>query len=471
MRFLSTLLLLALAAYARARAGCGCEPLGTLVNGRHDTVATVAELRASIAGQASPLEIYLRAGDYPIDASLVLDRPGIIVRSLDGNSAGVTIRGIGSARFPAFVVGASNTTIADLTIRDIPGMAVAVLPAGSAGNIVIHNVGFVNAAEGFIRMTCPATLANCFLECCSFSYDAPPARPAYTPGVEAESVSNLYIQDCRFDSVVSGVPGGGAAVVVRGASRNVTIERCRFIDCDMGITIGDSASFSNSVQGGTIRANFIKGHPSSGNAISVLGAQAITIDHNTIYSPGGSSSRSIDVRFHQSLGNGVTDNLVDEVIEQRDGVFGLFTEGNIEHATAADFRGPAAGDLHLAPGSAAIDAAANGQEEDIDCDPLADNHPDVGADEYTPPLGVEPLPRASRWELDYDPAGNTAIVRGRDGEAFDFAMVDMRGRAVGSAAGIGGRRVTLPMPGRGVYVLIARGRRGEAMSRKVIVKG
>ena len=260
-------------------------------------------------------------------------------------------------------------------------------------------------------------------------------------------------------------------MVVRGASRNVTIERCRFVDCDMGITLGDSADLSRSVQGGLIRANFIKGHSGSGSAITINGAQGITIDHNTIYSPGGASPRSIDVRFSQSLGDGATDNLMDEVIEQRDGVLALFTEGNLEHIPASSFRNAGLGDLHLVAGSAAIDAAAGAQEEDIDCQALTDGHPDVGADEYVPSSGAETLAGRLPREIDYDAIGNTVVVRGLGGRDVAVRAVDMMGNSVAEISGCVGERLRLPSLGRGIYMLVARGRRGEAISRKVVVEG
>jgi hypothetical protein len=106
-----------------------------------------------------------------------------------------------------------------------------------------------------------------------------------------------------------------------------------------------------------------------------------TVAHNTVVSAIGSFS-SIEYRFERTQAT-VVNNLVSDEIRVRQDA-GVPVAGNMQMVDLSNFVDPLGGDVHLVPGSAAIDAGvalgADAVLHDIDGDPR-DDRPDVGADE------------------------------------------------------------------------------------------
>ncbi len=93
---------------------------------------------------------------------------------------------------------------------------------------------------------------------------------------------------------------------------------------------------------------------------------------------------SIEWRFDGTTAE-VRNNLLSHNLRDR-GATLVLTDGNIEQAPASLVLDADAGELHLAPGSWAVDAgvplAEGVADEDIDGDLRDDGSPDVGADEF-----------------------------------------------------------------------------------------
>jgi hypothetical protein len=169
-----------------------------------------------------------------------------------------------------------------------------------------------------------------------------------------------------------------------GASNTIT-ERNLFINCARGIHYGliDRSGFDHS--GGIIRNNmFFRAANQPGDVgIGVFDSPGTLVVNNTVF-VSGTYPTPIEYRFGGASGVVITNNLLDGVISRRDGASG--TERNtLARATAALFVNAAAGDLHLAPGSMAIDRGLTLAEvtDDWDGDPRPQGATtDIGADEY-----------------------------------------------------------------------------------------
>ncbi len=116
--------------------------------------------------------------------------------------------------------------------------------------------------------------------------------------------------------------------------------------------------------------------------ISLWSACEATVIHNTVYSTEVPFA-SIEWRFESTSGV-VANNLVSHNLMERTAHTATAFD-NIEDAEASHFVDASAGDLHLASGSAAVDAGADlgdaAVSDDVDGEARDDGAPDIGADE------------------------------------------------------------------------------------------
>ncbi|MFT4976711.1 MAG: hypothetical protein ACI8S6_002616, partial [Myxococcota bacterium] len=192
-------------------------------------------------------------------------------------------------------------------------------------------------------------------------------------------------------------------------SRDPLIERNVVYNSARGIGLGLSSSVADGERtyqddpcpsseyighyGGTVRNNVVLVDDSrvfasrSGfdGGIALAAACDVDVLHNTIFSTQPPFA-SIEWRFAGTSAT-LANNLVSHNLMERDGASAALL-GNIEGAQDGWLEDVAAGDLHLAAGSPAIDAGvvleAGQCEEDIDREPR-DGSPDVGADEVFSP--------------------------------------------------------------------------------------
>jgi hypothetical protein len=192
------------------------------------------------------------------------------------------------------------------------------------------------------------------------------------------------------------------------SSSNTTVEGNTFIDCQREISLGlIDQSGRTDHSGGVARNNFIYRSSGVGGDAAILVADSpdTQVLHNTIFINRGYAS-PIEYRFSQTTGTVIANNLLDGVIQVRDGARGTVSS-NYTSATAAMFVNPSAADLHLAASaSAAIDkaTAASGVTQDYDgqARPYGASA-DLGADEYRPASApTPPAPGAP---------GNVRVIR------------------------------------------------------------
>ncbi|MEP7219527.1 MAG: hypothetical protein ABI876_11460 [Bacteroidota bacterium] len=470
MKLISTLVLL-LVIRAAALAQCDCGPVGDLVNGTKDTVGTVDRLRAVIAGANGPAAIYLRDGEYALTGTITIGKPGIVIRSLSGNRAGVLITGTSLAPdSAAFRVTEANFTLADLTVRGMPSSAVVLEPG--SGNDLLHNVDFQDAGTTLVSVggTATGNVANGTVECCRFSYSVSKSRNQPVYGIRLNAGINWSIINSVFEDIASASEPSpvSTAIVVTGAAGNIQINRNRITGCDLGMFVGDSINFTTFVENVIVGNNFITGGFGDGGGMLFAAAQGVTIQHNSVYRPGTPKTGAITIRYPQSFGVSLYDNLTDNPIVLID-VIGVLSSGNYDHITSSSFVDVTRGDLHLTAGSPAINAGSQPVSSDIDCAPVTDGRPDVGADEYVRPASVDGDEDAMPLQFSYSGSERLIRVHARGDAEVTAEMIDMMGRIIVHGVCRGDAAIPVPVIAPGAYILAVRGARGEMARRKIIV--
>jgi hypothetical protein len=380
----------------------GCGPLpppepGEAVVQVNDT----AGLLNAVDSASGPTTIYLENGTYPVSGNgIVVGRPSITIRSLSGNRDDVVIRGggmnSGDAYFGVYV-NASGFTLADLTVRDVRWHGVFIDPSTSPAGFLFHNIRVVDCGQQLFKASGgrdTGTKYDGVIECSVFEYTTTLGEGDYTNGIDLLNSHNWIIRDNVIRNIKAG-PGGilaGPAILVWQGSSRTVVERNRVIDCDMGISLGNSSDSDPSHSGGIIRNNFVKGYENSDFGICVSKSPNAKVVNNTIYSP-GSWPYSIEVQYASSSNCLLANNLADEPF-----YINRFETNNpqlVTNLTAADpgyFADPGRGDLHLRSSDLpVIDAGTSSPDRDTDIDRqgVTGLQPDIGADERRTPAVLQ----------------------------------------------------------------------------------
>ena len=299
---------------------------------------------------------------------------------------GMTNASYGAVPFGVWVGDTQNLTIANLTIRDLYQHTI-ILNAGTESPR-ISNVRLVDSGDQFIKANPDASgggVDNGIVEDSVIEYTTT-GPDSYTNGVDVHTGANWAIRRNVFRNIRApqGQLAGPAVLMWNGSSESVA-ERNLFINCQREIVFGLEERTPDDHSGGVVRNNIIyRDATVSGDAaISVWDSPNTQVNHNTVFTHAGYAT-PIEYRFPDTTGVLITNNLVDGTIWARDGAAGT-VESNREDATANMFVDADAGDLHLAPGAAAIDQAdpAITSLEDFDGE-LRPSGPgfDIGADEF-----------------------------------------------------------------------------------------
>jgi hypothetical protein len=381
-----------------AQCNCGLLP----PPGNEETVIyadNLAEVQQAIAYANGKTTIYLNPGTYPVNPSDFINvyKPDITIRSSSGNRDDVIIQGEGMAAGGGvghgIFVDADNITVADLTVRDVQNHAFFVNPG--ADSCLFHNVRGLDTGEQIFKASGDHSLPpkiHGIIECSLFEYTSTlddGDDGYYTQGIDLLNCHNWIIRDNVIRNIKHN-PSltstlAGPAILAWYQSTNTIVERNRIIECDFGISFGNSAQGMISHTGGIIKNNFILGYASSDFGIGLAYAPDAKVINNTIYSPGG-WPYAIEARFAETIDCEIMNNFSDEDIwYNRDGASCKLTT-NCSTATAADFVNISKGDLHLS--STAVYAINTGsttpdRTQDIDCQDII-YLPDVGADEFDP---------------------------------------------------------------------------------------
>jgi hypothetical protein len=383
-----------------------CPPLpppsGTVIN-----AADAESLNDAVNNAAAGTTILLADGTYNVH-DLILDTPGMTLRSASGNRESVILDGQ-YAGGSIINIRASNITIADITIRRSWYHPVHV---GGGGHYAkLYNLKIIDGKEQFVKVNPNGNQYNDFGEiACSYmeltdagrqylQANPTPGFSCYTGGPDLHQTIGWMVRDNTIKGIYC-TNGGLAehAIHFWNTNRDSAVERNKIIDCARGIGFGlgtgggdriypDSPLSGSGLDpsivdhiGGVIRNNFIFSDiPYYDTGIGLESAWNVTVAHNTIYGKQGNSFNSaIDTRFAAS--NPIlVNNLYYPRKTIRNG--GSPTELTNMLATSSMLRDLATGDLHLSDGSEAIDKGTAGYAiMDIDGS-LRDSSPDIGADE------------------------------------------------------------------------------------------
>jgi hypothetical protein len=381
-------------------------PTGTVVN-----VSTESQLQAAVAGIHSNTTIVLAPGTYTLSSTLYINgaytNVGIRGATENFNDVVLVGQGMSNASYGAVPYGiwsgggVQGITIANLTIREIYYHPI-MLNAGTQSPL-LHNVHLVNAGEQFVKSNPDGAgggVNNGTVEYSLVEYTTA-SRDAYTNGIDVHTGAGWTIRHNLFRNLRAPAGAGlaGPAILMWNSSSNATVEGNTFIDCQREISMGliDKVGATDN-SGGVARNNFIYRSPGVGgdSAILVADSPSTKVVNNTILVSGGYPS-PIEYRFASTTGAIISNNLLDGIIQARDGAAGSVTS-NVTNATSALFVNPATADLHLkATATAAIDKGSATQAPPLDWD--GDTRPqgtavDVGADEYRAGTTTTPPPAA-----------------------------------------------------------------------------
>lgn len=375
------------------------------------TVSTFGELRQAItdaSDSTGATTILLRDGTYqiPSGSGLYVTADDVTIRSRSGERENVIIQGLGmedgAGVSHGFLVGGSNVTIEDLTIRNVRNHGIQVQGEENADNLTVRNLVVQNTGEQMIKGSYNAAAPSAgsdggLVENCLFEYTAGVGPRWYIGGIDVHNGKDWIVRGNTFRFIQN--PGSGTegpsehAVHFWSDSANTLVERNTIVDCDRGIGFGLG---DRGHRGGIIRNNMISNSGTAAYAdvgIGLENAPDAQVYNNTIYLD-GDYANAVELRFAGTTGGFVRNTLTNKAITDRDGGTAA-RSSNVTDAAAAWFVDTGTGDLHLASEVAGVvDAgeAVEGLTEDIDGSPRpVGGGYDIGAHEY----GGTPAPTAT----------------------------------------------------------------------------
>ena len=386
--------------------------------------SSVADINAAIAAAGMGGVVALEPGTYTVATqAIVLDRPGVTLRSTTGDAADVVIDGADTAG-TLVRIRQGGTTLAGLTLT---GSAEQGVLLGGDANIEgitlthLRMLDLIRIGVATISGAVDGQYADRVEIACSH-FGITEARR-----LELGAACSLYLainMDSTRDSIVRDnlftdyfcdmTATGGVTVRFSAGSRDTVVERNRFLNHFRGVIFGgeDPTMFTEPVRvypdnpcgggywghiGGVIRNNlFWNGSDAilasaptamarTDSAISFWTVCDGAAYHNTVvslmdpdYVFGG-----IEWRWPTTTVE-VVNNLVTDTLLAREGAVLTVGAGNLELANPNEVIDPLGGDLHLAPtaeargGGVPLPAVTQDFEGDA-----RDEPPDVGADEFT----------------------------------------------------------------------------------------
>lgn len=392
----------------------GCPPLDP-PEGPTVTIGPGDDFAGTIADAPSGTTILLEDGTYDLGGSsyIVFETAGVTLRSASGNAEAVVLDGayeIGSL----LNVAADDITIAEITLQR-PMWHPIHVTGGADGtttlNTMIYGVRIFDPGQQAIKINPSGggQYADDGTVACSSIVMTSQGRAnvtdCYTGGIDAHAAWGWEVRDNYFEGFWCEQGLSEHAVHFWSGSRDTLVERNVIVDCARGVGFGLGANGNGNSRpydddpcpdadfvghfDGVIRNNVILGTDPAmfasalgfDSGVALEQACGAVVAHNTVVAT-QPPFVSMEYRFPNTRAT-ISNNLVTHDIVQRDS--GQATlEGNMEGADVSHFVDLDDADLHLVPGSSAVDAgvplSAGVAVEDMDGD-LRDATPDVGADE------------------------------------------------------------------------------------------
>ena len=367
----------------------------------------VAAVNATQSG--SDRTILVADGVYHLDGQyLRIAVDGVTVRSENGERSEVILDG-NYQTTEIFQIVASNTTIADLTLRRARDHPVHVM-GGSSQDVLhtlIDNVHIIDPGEQAIKINTSGAytadsgrVQNSLIELTAagrdfVENDTSNGYPCYTGGIDAHKAADWIIQDNTISGFWCSNGLSEHGVHFWSESSGTLVQRNLIIDCDRGIGFGLGSSGHS---GGVIRNNMIshgQDHGFSDVGISLESAAGAQVYNNSIFFE-HSYPNAVEYRFPESNNLTIINNLTNRAISARNGATAVEIGANVTDAVADWFVDSSIGDLHLRSERANVTGAAreiSGLVDDFDRQSRPrGTGPDIGADEYS--SAVQPPPPA-----------------------------------------------------------------------------
>jgi hypothetical protein len=373
------------------------DPTGKVVR-----VVDPLSLRNSVAEASPHTTILLANGRYPMD-ELLVTCDGLSIRGESGNREAVVLDGQGKFTKVIRIRGASDVTIADLTVANSRQYGIFFLGDSDVQRLKVYNVKFHNCYTRGLKGT-DATRINdnsrqryplekaeqirpaagevryCLFVNDEINPNLKPFQGDYISGMDMMWLKNWVIADNVFVNILGQRGGGRGAIFVWVNSENVVAERNLIVNCDRGICFGNPSGGPAHMKGGIVRNNFIVTGRSQG--IEVCQATGTAVLNNTVYSH---QKGPLAVQFHKNgPGNRFINNLVAGPVEVPPEVN---AENNLLSARHHWFVSPQTGNLHLtkqASGATGKGVQLKEVSDDFDGQ-LREGPIDLGADQVGHP--------------------------------------------------------------------------------------
>ena len=338
------------------------EPTGDIVN-----VDTAAKLAAAVAGARAGTTILIADGRYALSRPLHIRADRVSLRGKSGDRAKVILDGGGALGEAVWLSSCSEVLIADLTIRDVRWNGIKLNSDTGVQKLRIYNCEFRNIWQRAVKAVAVPEAnreqlrpKDCRIEYCLFANDRP-KKFGDDPDDTATSFNGNYIAGCDLmfatnwtiaNNVFRGINGrtgeGRGAIFIWVDSRDCVIERNVIVDCDAGISLGNSfrdPKTPTHCSRCIVRNNCVTRAPEGG--ITSLYTKDCKILHNTVCDPTGKTERGVRVQLTAD-GLLVANNLLAGPKVLIDTKSRVEARGNREGVAPGVFVDAAAGDLHLA---------------------------------------------------------------------------------------------------------------------------
>ncbi len=346
---------------------------------------------------------------------LVADGLYRLPRRLEIRTGGLTLRGASCRRERVVldggaaglgellaITGASDVTIADLTIQEARWNGFKIdsetgVHRLTIRNCIVHNV-WQRGVKGVLVPEADRERirpSGSRIEDCLFyndrakrSSDDPADRPDnfggdYIGGIDVMFPSGWTVSDNVFVGIQGRTRQGRGAVFLWHDARDCVVERNVIVDCDSGICLGNSYRPEGIQVHATrcvVRDNFVVRAPENGILADYTAGSRIL--HNTVHDPGSRLGRLIRL-VHGNEGILVANNLLSGPGLRNESNGAVELRGNLVGDFTGSFAAPERGDLHLkAPldGPQARTEPLPDARADIDREARPER-PHVGADE------------------------------------------------------------------------------------------
>ena len=375
-------------------------PKGQVIN-----VASVRQLFDAARRIRPGGTISIAAGHYRLSRRLGIGTDRVTLRGATGRRSDVILDGGGIGELVAFTA-CSGVTVADLTIQNVKWNGFKIDSETGVQrlriyNCVIHNI-WQRGVKGVIvpeKNREKLRPRNCRVEYCLFYNDrakkfsddeADKPRPGrfdgnYVGGIDVMYATGWTISDNVFLGIQGRTREGRGAIFLWHEIEDCVVERNIIIDCDKGISLGNSYMPKNRgvklhARRCIVRNNMITRAPEAG----VLAAHTADckILNNTIHEPRSRMRRLVRI-LGVSDGLLVAGNIFSGPPPRNESKGKVTIENNLVKDSTTAFVDPAGGNLHIKnPLGEVVDQAKKRAEvtDDIDRKKRGPK-PDLGADE------------------------------------------------------------------------------------------